>query len=287
MQQRRRDWQNCSAGAHCGKHDRIRTGEHGYVVWPHHSAAACSLGIIGTAALQPQPLSILTNTPTPATQPVAVSGEAEAALTQRAKDVRAFHASDMLEVVRFVVETQAALAATRAEPEAAAGTAAKWPRARWRTLVQAAELYEQLAGMGAELGRWSTDTEVSVVLCLAGSAPATDGHTALLSAALGTLWAHAAATPPTFRVPYLQADTAREAARLCSFLEAVSEAAGAVSYHRAPLRVRMAEQEVPWEEELLVTVRWAAQAAAIALINHGLAEARGLARRVGRRSRAV
>lgn len=243
---------------------------------------------MGTAALQPRPLSMLTNTPPPAAQPVAVSGEPEAALAQRAKDVRAFHASDMLEVVRFVVETQTALAAARAEPDSAVGTAAKWPRARWRTLVQAAELYEQLAGMGAALGRWSTDTEVGLVLLLGWlracyrqaqcavkcSTRHTSGHTLL-------------PTPPTFRVPCLQADTARETARLCSFLEAVSETAGVVSYHRAPLRVRMAEQEVPWEEELLVTVHWAAQAAAIALINHGLAEARGLARRVGRPSRAV
>lgn len=76
----------------------------------------------------------------------------------------------------------------------------------------------------------------------------------------------------------LQASTVAEAQRLWNYMDTVQQEAGRVSYHHTPLRLRMKEQGVPWDPAVLDNVRWAAQAAAVALINRGLEEARVLAK---------
>ena len=107
----------------------------------------------------------------------SVSPRSVAALSRAAAEVRAFRASRMVDVCRFVAATQTALEENGAVPpgagQEAAAAAAGWPVARWEAMAEAAGIYEQLVGMGLELSSWKTDEQVRLPACLPACLP---GH---------------------------------------------------------------------------------------------------------------
>ena len=67
-----------------------------------------------------------------------------------------------------------------------------------------------------------------------------------------------------------------ESHRLASYVDEASRVAGRVQYPHDPLRVRMAKAGLPWDDALLTDLRWAAQRAAAALMQHCLDQAGGI-----------